>query len=261
MTLPSVLIVTPIYDKKDYCLDKHVAHVNAINYPNCKQIFIDNTEGSDYTNKLKSKGLEVYHVNRGNNSREAICNSMNYAREYMLEHKFSYMLTIESDLFPDPELINRLLSHNKSVVGSYYLLGFKQDTIKIQNEVRAYHNKEITEQEYKNNVKGLNPEIPCLFIIENTNQVFQKTRILNITEGLAVFNTGLRKIHGCGLGATMVKQDIIQRFPFWCDDRFSNKHHDVYFYMDLHNAGIPVYVDTSILIPHQPSKWEDVKDM
>ncbi len=59
---------------------------------------------------------------------------------------------------------------------------------------------------------------------------------------------------------TDVDWDIVKRYPFWCDSRFDNKHADVYFYMNLHNDGIAVYVDTDFNIRHEPSDWHKVSD-
>ena len=263
MKEPKVLIVTPIYKDKDYCLDLHLDCINKIKYTNTKQIFIDNSAGHEYTKTLINKGLEAYHVNRGNNSREAICNSMNFAREYFIKHNYDYMLVVESDLLPDPQIISRLLAYYKPVVGSYYLLGFKKDTDKMQDATIKLRNKEISDNEYRKRTRHLVPEVPCLFVLNEKKEDsgFIGTRILTIREGFDVFGTGLRRIHGCGLGATLIRKDIIKRFPFWYDDRFENKHHDVYFYMDLHNNNIPVYVDTNVLIKHRPSKWNLVNDM
>jgi GT2 family glycosyltransferase len=67
-------------------------------------------------------------------------------------------------------------------------------------------------------------------------------------------------VHGMGIGCTLIRRDIFNTYMFWYDERFSEKHSDVYFYMELQNKGIPVYLDTNIIIEHYPSKWEDVKD-
>ncbi len=240
MNSPKVLVASPIYEAKDYALQKYLAHVNNIDYDNYDTLIVDNSSTEDYYHKLQSMGLNVAHVPRGANSRDALAYSMNYIRKVVLEEHYDYLLVIESDLYVDPDIINRLLKHGKPVVGSYYLIGFKRDR----------ENKIISDK----------PQRACLFQIDKKEDAMSGTKILTLQEGYDYFDTGLRRIHGCGLGATLIRRDILQRFSFWHDQRFDNKHPDVYFYLDLHSAGLKVYVDTDVLIEHEPSDWELVLD-
>jgi len=240
MNSPKVLVASPIYEAKDYALEKYLAHIEKINYDNYTHLIVDNSKTTDYYERLKAKGLNAVHVPRGKNSRDALAYSMNYMRKVVLEENYDYLLVVESDLFVDPEVINRLISHTKPVVGSYYLIGFKRDK--------------------GGKIISPNPQRACLFKIDKKEDAMSGTRILTLQEGYDYFDTGLRRIHGCGLGATLIRRDVLQRFSFWHDQRFDNKHPDVYFYLDLHSAGLKVYVDTSVLIKHQPSDWSLVLD-
>ena len=188
---------------------------------------------------------------------------MNLGRQLFLDGGYHYMLVLESDLFPEEDCLRRLMSHQKPVVGSYYLLGHKADTIKYKNTVGMYRRGLINYDTLNVLTKDLVPEVPCLFVLDKTkgNAAGIGTRILTIQEGVSIFGTGLRMIHGCGLGCTLIRREIVERFPFWTDNTLDNKHHDVYFYLDLHNARIPVFVDTDVLVKHKPSRWDDVKDM
>lgn len=251
---PKILVVTPIYEDKDYALEKYISHVEKFDYDNYDVILVDNSRTDWFFKKLQwyeeqYPFLKVFKVNRGDNSRDAICNSMNFARHYFLEHKYDYMLVVENDLFPQPDTIKRLLSYNKQVVGSYYLIGHEADDKPFYEAISRLERP-----------VGLNPRRPCLFVRDRKSNGMMGTRGISTLEAKDWFNTGLRQVHGCGLGCTLIRDDIIMRFPYWTDNRFDNKHHDVYFYMDLDNAGIPVFVDTSINVPHQPSRWENVKD-
>jgi len=258
---PKVLIGTPIYDKKYYALEKQLKHIKNLKYTNYDQVFFENSKSDKYYYKLKEKGLKVVRVNRGNNSRDALANSMNMMRQYCLKNDYDYMLVLENDLFPDPYIIQRLLSHDKQVVGSYYLIGLDEDEEKYIELVKKVHRNTISPEEFNKAMKGLFIKIPCLFILERKQDSgFLGTRIITRQEGLNMFRTGLRKIHGCGLGATLIHKDIVKRFPFYYDNRFSDKHPDVYFYADLQDAGVDVYVDTSVCVTHEPSDWKKIKD-
>ena len=254
MNEPKVLIVTPIFDEKDYCLEEYLDNITKLDYDNYDWLIIDNSRENWFFEKLQWLSehykFTPFKVPRGANSREAINNAMNFARGVMLERDYQYMLVVESDLFPPADSIKRLLSYNKPVVGSYYLIGHKSD-----NEPYVKALKEGKSGE------GLAPQRPCLFIQDRKPNGIMGTRGIRPFEAKDYAGKGLMQIHGCGLGCTLIRRNIIERFPFWTDNRFDNKHHDVYFYMDLQNAGIPVFVDTDVNIPHMPSHWESVSDM
>ena len=256
-----ILIATPIYDKKDYCLKKHLESVKNIDYDNCHHIMVDNTDdGGVYTERLKKLGVEAYHVPRDGNSRNAIANSMNFVRDYFLKRDYDYLLVLESDLFPDKDVINRLIKTSSPVMGSFYLLGFEEDDVKLTELQKQLQLGIILEYEFKEKVRKLHPRSACIFVLDQKSSGFMGSRPITIKETQYIYQTGIKQVHGTGLGCTLIRRDIIQRFPFWTDNRYDNKHHDVYFYLDLHNAGIPVYVNTNVNIPHNPSDWMGVQD-
>jgi hypothetical protein len=262
---PKVLVVAPIYDGKDYCVDLYVETIENLDYDNYDHIVVDNSDGYDDWFFKKLQFLvgknNAFKVPRGRNSREAINNAMNFARQYFLERDYDYMLVVESDLFPRKDTIKRLLSYQKAVVGSFYLLGFEEDD-KPYYEFNALYNKRLISLEVlKESIKGLQPRRACIFELDRKENGVMGTKNIGVEKTPDYYMNGLRQVHGVGLGCTLIRRDIIQRFPFWTDSRFDNKHHDVYFYMDLHNKGIPVFCDTDVLVHHMPSRWSTVPDM
>lgn len=261
-----VLVAAPIYAGKDYCVEKYIQHIRNIDYDDYDFILVDNTDDEgQYTERLKTLGVEAYHVERGDNSRDAIANAMNFIRHYAQVRHYDYILIVETDLFPDPQVINRLLSHcinnGLPVVGSYYLLGFEEDSKKLWSAIKEYQKGDISKEEYEYKVRGLQPQRACIFYLDKKNTGLMGSRCLTPKQSQEHFRTGLRRVHGVGMGCTMIRNDIFQRFPSWSDNRLGNKHPDVYFYLDLQNNNIPVYVDTNVNIPHQPRDWAKVRDM
>ncbi|RLI53855.1 MAG: hypothetical protein DRP09_14665 [Candidatus Thorarchaeota archaeon] len=229
---PKVLVAIPIFDQKDYIFKENFEAIKNIDYPNYDYVYIDNSKKRDYYELLKSRGANVVRVPRGYNSRQALCNSQNYARDRVIREGYDYLMFVESDLVPTPECIKRLMSHGGGIVGATYLIGTKV-------------------------------KVPCIFFKDWKPGNHQMgTRIIRLDEVDNFLNTGLRRIHGMGLGCTLIRSDIIKRFPYYYDERPGNnkKHSDVYFYMQLDNAHIPVYVDTNYMIEHFPSKWDLVED-
>jgi len=263
MDNPRILIVTPNYHGKDYSLMKHLGSIKKLDYDNYTHIMIDNSPDSElwFFRKLKRLGIRAFRVARGGNSRIALNNAMNFARDYMIEHKYDYMLVVESDLFPRPDTIKRLLSYGKSIIGSFYLIGHAEDDEIYDQNTRMLREGRIDYNTWLVLSKGLQPRRACIFELDRKKNGVLGTRNIGVDKTVEYYNNGLKQVHGTGLGCTLIRNDIIMRFPFWTDSRFGNKHHDVYFYMDLHNAGVKVWVDTDVMIEHQPSKWSLVEDM
>lgn len=234
MKFPRVLVACHTYEGKDYIIDKWVEAVKAIDYPNFEWLIVDNSKGSSYTSKLRRKGYRVVHVDRGDNSRDALCNAQNFIRHRVLNEGFDYWLSLESDLLPPKDIIWKLLNTHKDIIGSVYFLGEWDDPNR--------------------------PHPACLFTLDKKDGMYTGTRMLTPKEAHSLIGTGVIQIHGVGLGCTLIKRNILEKVHFWTDKRFDNKHSDVYLFMDLHNLRIPVYVNTDVVVPHYPSAWTKVVD-
>lgn len=269
---PKILVAIPTYEGKDYIFKENWEAVKNLNYKNYDYVYIDNSVTPDYYFKLKRRGAPVVRVPRAGNSRQALCNAQNWARNKVLTENYDYLMFIESDLLPDREILNRLLGHisyGKPVIGSLYMLEstFKEASIPVERfeslkkVLAASGNEEpkgIVSSDGLVDIHDYRIRIPCIFFINPPNA----TRLIKLNEVPNFVNTGLRRVHGTGLGATLIHRRIVEKYMFWYEENIVNKdkHSDVYFYMELHNDGIPVYVDTDVLIGHRPSKWSDVKD-
>lgn len=234
MKHPKVLVFSPTYDGKEYCRKEFVENVRRFTYPNFDFIMIDNTDTDKYYRMLRSQGIKTYRVPRGGNSRIALANAQNFARQKALDEDYDYVLSLESDLFPPPDIIERLMMHSKQVVGALYLIG--------------------------GTAPGM-PKHPCVFVTAAKPNMIHGTRLITQEEhDEMVEEGGLHKIHGMGVGCTLISTHILKDYWFWTDNRFENKHSDVYFYMDLWNRKVPVYVDYDTPVEHKPSSWSCVND-
>ena len=232
-----MLIFSPTYEGKEYCRKRFIDNVKKINYPNYEFIMVDNSVSPRYYKKLKLKNIPIYRVPRGNNSREALAAAQNFARKYAIDNGFDYVLSLESDLFPPADIIQRLLKHWQPIVGALYYLGG-----------------------YIDPVRGVKkPIVPCVFMTKEDGS--GGTRFVTREEHqLFTESGGLKKVHGMGVGCTLIDIELLKNYYFWCDNRFENKHSDVYFYMKLWNDKVPVYVDYDTVVEHKPSAWSIVKD-
>ena len=229
-----VLVFSPTYEGKEYCRKEFVDNVNKFTYPNYDFLMIDNSERGTYYYKLIKEGVPVVRVPRGSNSRIALANAQNYARQYAIDNDYDYVLSLESDLFPPPDIIERLIVHSKPVVGALYNIGGTREG---------------------------QPIVPCVFVTTLKDNGTHGTRLITKQEHAEMKAVGgVHKVHGMGVGCTLISTSVLKDYWFWTDNRFDNKHSDVYFYMDLWNKKVPVFVDYDTFVIHKPSDWSMVKD-
>ena len=229
---PKVLVGVVTYDGKHYIFPENYQCITSFDYPNYDWIIVDNSSNDVYVRKLRREGYKKVHkIKRAGNSRDTLSDSQNYVKNYFVKGDYDYLLMVESDLLPPPNTISRLMSYKLPIVGALYYLS---------DGVRR---------------------VPCIFFTDYKKEhASMGTRLIRQQEVSKFVGSGLRKVHGMGFGCALIRRDIIKDYNFWTDERFDNKHSDVYFYMQLQNRGVPVFVDTDFVVTHIPSKWGDVKD-
>ena len=236
MKLPKVLVFTITYEGKEYAREQFMSFIKGITYPkdSYRHIIIDNSPTMDYYNKLVSLyGSEnVYHTERGNNSRESLARSQNLARRIAIDEGYDYLLSIESDIFVPPQIIQKLLVHGVKVVSVLYFIGDR----------------------------SLGQRVPCITLPEFFEDIGAwGSRLLKPEEYGEYLNQGLKPVHAAGMGCCLIKREVFEKFIFYYDPRVIG-HSDIFFFQDCFINKIPVYVDTDILCHHENSRWQDVKD-
>ena len=176
--------------------------------------------------------FDFRHVERGNNTREALTRAQNYARKECLDGDYSYLMSIESDIYFPPDVIYKLLRHGKDVISAYYDIGDRNKGIR---------HPVFTIPEYSEELKAYG------------------TRLLKPEEVHEYRNNGLKQVQAAGMGCCLMHRRIISMFPFYYDPRF-NAHSDVYFFNNVFMKRIPVFADTDVYCDHENIRWEDVKD-
>ena len=237
MTLPKVLIFTITYEGKDYCLDDFMANTQKFLYKNRDHIFIDNSnDGGKYAEKLKQKleplGIKVYHVERGNSSREALARSQNFARSIFLKGDWDYLLSLESDILPKINIIDRLIMQGANVITGLYMIGFKEQGTRW----------------------------PCITIdAMNPKTGTMGSRLLHPDEINDYINSGIRMVAAGGMGCCLMSREIIDKVAFTYIPGL-RPHSDVFWFNDVRRLGYKVFIDTDVICEHRNSDWELVKD-
>lgn len=235
---------TPTYEGKDYCAQDFIDNVKKFTYPNVRHMILDNSANPGYLDVLKRRvagtNIEVLEVGRGKSSREAIARAQNYARKVALEEGYDYLFSLESDVFPKENIIERLLIHARKVVTGLYFIGTTDKKLCVPCATLLVHK----------------PEIGML-----------GTRLVGITEDRKFdpdeierfLRSGLVQVAAGGMGVCLMHRSVIEKIPFMYEPKMAG-HSDIFWFNECHRKGIAVYVDTAAICDHRYSDWTKVKD-
>lgn len=239
--MEKVLIACPTADVKNYCIEQWLLHLNNLTYiGGFEVILVDNTpdkgENMSYLNRLIDslpltyKAWAVGAVFRKNVSLfERMAISHQTCAALALEFKYKHMLHLESDVFPESNVIEKLLSNRKKVCGAiYYRDAGVNRHLMVQRFIYRAHNSIVTE-----NFKP--------------------------GEDVAFIDGKVKEVAHVGLGCVLIHHTILDRIKF----RFkkgSTMSVDSFFAEDCKRAGIKIFADTSLICRHEDSVevWNDL---
>lgn len=209
-------------------------------YPNFDVTLFDNTlDGGNNARDLVSKyqsifgnndlfrvenSLVKHNIKRIDSVIEAMCISHNDCRDLALNGMYDYLLHLETDVFPEPDIIETLICHAKSVIGAVY-----------------YRDEGIFRK----------PTLQYQLWLANDRLISLN---LDAKEDLKYLDGSVKKFASVGLGCVLIHKSVLQKIPF----RFirgRSYHPDSYFSEDCQLKGIPIYCDTSSLARHDNRSW------
>jgi hypothetical protein len=237
MRLPKVLVFTPVYAGKDYCIDEFIENVQKFTYKEYDHIFIDNTDdngeyASSLAEKLKPIGIKVYHTERGNSSREALARSQNLARKIFLENDYDYLMSLESDIFPKPNIMDVLVSHGLDIVTALYMIGFVET----------------------------NTRTPCITIDwKNDKTGTVGSKLITPDKFEDYIQKGVKEVAAGGMGCCLMYRTVVEQVKFTYIPGHK-AHSDVFWFNDSRKLGYMVAVDTDVFAEHKNSDWTKVAD-
>ena len=219
-----VLIGTPHSDIKNYCIEDYIARVKALTYPFYDVLIVDNSESRKNYKRFLKEGLKAIYIKPKKKSiNNILAESHEAIRQYALLHKYDYLLHLESDLIPPPDVIERLMIHNLPIVSAMYMINFGTDSHLMSQKIEGFGELRET---------------------------------INVKDGsdLLMVDGTLKKSFSCGLGCILIHKNILNQFEF----RYEKGVHlapDSLFSLDTDGMGIPKFIDTSILCIHNNSEW------
>jgi len=225
--LPKILIAIPTYDSKNYCLDAFMDNVRNFTYPkNLIEIYVaDNSKTNENALYIRDRfGVKTFWKDySGVPLMEKLADSHNQLRRYFLESDADYMFHLESDIFPQADIIEQLLWCRKPIVNGLYQVfdaSWRTPCIRLQDKRHELSNSFVFPMELSN---------------------FHHHWI----------DGTLKPTFVAGIGCCLMKKKVMQKFEFRIDKNDTEKHPpDTYFAEDLRFAGVQNWVHTNLLCFH-----------
>lgn len=225
MNKPKILVGCPTYWGKGYCLKKYAERVKALSYENYDVMLVDNTEGDSYIEQITKEGLRVIKGPWSEDARERIINSRNLLRDKLLEGGYDYFLSLEQDIIPPKDVIERLLARNKEIItGAYYKEGSLPD--------------------------GRKTSYALLYVEQQGKLVLVHPERLK--------NKELITINACGLGCILIHRKVLEKIRFRKPEK-GPAQDDMMFCYDAQKAGFELYVDTDVVCEHLHKDWKEAE--
>lgn len=235
---PKVLIAAPTSKTKYYAFSDWLSGVMGLSYPadSWKAMLCDNTPDKGLHviqlnrefQKLYGKNnhqFRAYHIDNGAKKlTERICDATNACRDYAIMKGYDYLLMLESDVVPPPNVIEELMFEDRQVIGALY----DRDEGKSRKLMLQRHIKRGP-----NNIYAYNTE------------PHEEPGFIN---GLP------REVASVGLGCVLIRIDVLKRIAFrvvageagtpdrfWAEDLFRNK--------------IKVFAHCGVVCQHYNQDW------
>ncbi|MEK6903683.1 MAG: hypothetical protein AABW64_03495 [Nanoarchaeota archaeon] len=221
MPQPKILVGCPTSDHKAYCLDQYAEAIKSLTYSNYDILLMDNSQYSDYMKHILSLKIPAIKAPYFPTARERIVHSRNLLRKKVLEEGYDYFLSLEQDVIPPKDILERLLQHKQPVVAGVYYMEYdlKKQGIVIGKNILPLLYKQ---HDHEN-------------LIQLTPEEVQKSQFMRVAAS--------------GLGCMLIHRSTLEKIFF----RYAEGKlvfDDIWFCQDLEREGIPLYVDTSVKCKH-----------
>jgi hypothetical protein len=230
---PHILVGCPTCDLKEDSLEKYIQGLSALTYPHFDVVIEDNSTTPGYSEKIRVLGKEweknhpghsfrvVYSGHLFPRARQRIVHGRNLLREMAWKEKYDYFFSLEQDIVPPPGIIEKLLTHQKDVVGGIYY-----------NRV---------------NLGGKERKTPVLMVYPDNES--KKKNVAHWVGFTYLFPSRLVEVACIGLGCVLIHRNILNQFSFRVVDN-DVAFDDMHFSIDLKEKNIPIFADTSLMCAH-----------
>jgi len=227
---PKILVGCPVSNYHEYCTDEYIDSVNNLTYDNYDVLLVDNSKDNSFYDKIKDR-VPVIKTSYLENAYDRVIESRNILRQKALEGGYDYLLSLEQDVIPPRNVIEKLLSNCKQITTGIY---FKPGMYENHREPIA-----LVWVKSKN---------------DQTKAVPVRSDIIN--------GDNLIKVDLCGLGCVLISHNALEKIKFRYDLKDCPATDDIFFCKDAEKEGFEIYADTSIKCRHllkgRDWHWEDL---
>jgi hypothetical protein len=241
--IPKVLVCAPTAAAKNYCFEEWIQNVIKFTYPNFDIMLSDNTvdKGKNaaylqciWDEKYKNQIFANFNavnpftihssIKASDSVIERMATSHNHCRSVLIAGHYDYMLHLETDVFPEPDIIESLMGHGKPVVGAVY---YRDEGIFRKPTLQRH----------------------CWLADD-----YLASLNLDAKEDLNALDGKLKQFASVGLGCVLIHKDVFQKIKFRSVAGRSF-HPDSYFSEDCFLSRIPIHCDTSCIARHENKVW------
>lgn len=223
---PKVLVCSPISDHHEYCYDEYKSSLKNLSYPNFDILLVDNSKEEAFFNRV-NKDFPCIKIPYLESVKDRLVTCRNLLREHVLNNNYDYMFCLDQDVVPPPDVIERLIKNNKSIVSGLYMSSFTRN-----GETRICPVAWVYHKENKENLVFVREDIL------DTN----KTYSVNLV----------------GTGCILIHRDVLSQILFRTEEDKEGVD-DAFFCIDVQLLGYKIFLDTSVkcnhLIYNRPFSW------
>ncbi len=229
MAFPRVLVGCPTSDSKAYCLDEFLKGLKSLSFQNFSVCLVDNSKDESYFGLLKEKAKSFekftgkkFEVLRAGSDiekgRDRIVFCRNILRKKALDEGFDFFFSLEQDVIPPADCIERLLSRSEKIAGCAYLNLMPTGRIGV---VAFRFDSEENRKKALLTPLGLNDVLPSRFF----------------------------EVAATGLGALLIHKSVLQKISFRVEDN-STAFDDIFFAKDARENGFKLFLDSGLFCLH-----------
>lgn len=243
---PKILIGCPTYQAMEYCINEFIQRINEFTYPNYEAIIVDNSNEDIFYKKLKdltkNTKIKILKDNCGlKDGMDKLIHSRNFIKDYFLNGDYDYLFTMDQDVIPPTNILEKLLQYNKEIITGVYFAYFLNKDKQIKCSPLLYKN--LTNEEFQ--IFKEQNNIP-----ENlTNKDFKR----NVTiEELQ--DKELIEVDYCGNGCCLIKREVLEKISYSLIDSEIKKQYtsdDINIWEDARKKGYKIYADTQSICMHK----------
>lgn len=215
---PKVLIGIVCSNYHEYCLEEFLTGLEKLTYVNKDILFVDNSKKDNFSKKLRAKGYNVLRIKFIDGAYNRIVLSRNLLRDYFLRGDYEYFFSLEQDIIPPKDIIERLLILNKPISTGLYFMVRQLDKRGETIQPMAFIWQDLKENKIR---RLLNKEI-------------KERRFITVISGM---------------GCLLIHKDVLKKIKFKWDEK-TKTGEDILFAQDCKDNNIKIIMDTSLKCKH-----------